>query len=247
MGKDESFGALARRWVKKSVEELTTSDRHERADASVEVNRTEHDLREKAGEEAVYTAIPGLRDLRDRQEAARAAEVAQRAADEAAEIAARPLAGVGLTFTGQVDASWSGQLPANVERVASTTPDPEELEWNPFAGEATLRVELTAPIGAQPVIGGLAFARWGFAIPGYAGPGTYDLQAIGQQRAEAGSELDAFDYALSLGTDDDPFYWYAEVPGSVEVADDEKALVVRMTMVSSWGELRVVASVNLPL
>jgi len=246
MGREESFGALARRWVKKSVEELTTTDRHERDAADREQERTERDLKDKAVGEAVLSTIPGLRDFKERQEAAQLASEQQRAADEAAEIAARPLAGIGLTVTGEVDGMWSGQLPAKVERVPATHPEPDELEWNPWAGEASLSVELTAPPAGRPVIGGAVLFSWTFAIPGYAGPGTYDLQVIGQERAEGGAELDAMDFALALGEEEEPFYWYSEVPGSIEVAGDERALVVRMTMASASGEIGVVASVNLP-
>ena len=246
MAKDESFGGLARRWMKKSIEELTATDRHEREAADQAQERAERDIQEKATEEAWLTAIPGLRDLKERQEADELARQAQRAAHEAAEIAARPLAGVGLTVTGYVDGSWAGQLPAKVERIAASTPDPEELEYNPWTGEGSLRVELTPPLASQPVIGGLRMAGWAFVVPGYTGPGTYDLMAIAQERAAAGVDLDATEYAFCLGGWEDPFYWYSEVPGTIEVGTDERALVVRMSAQSSMGDVAVVASINLP-
>ena len=142
---------------------------------------------------------------------------------------ARPLAGVGLQVQGAVEGAWSGQLPARVERT------PEGLE-----------IDLVAPLGGQPVVGGAPLAGWHLVVPGHAGPGTYDLQAIAAERAELGDELDPFDQCLALGHEDDPYYWYADVPGTIEVGDDERSLVVRLTMGSAGGEVRVVASVNLP-
>jgi hypothetical protein len=246
VSKEESFSGLARRWMKKTVEELTATDRNEREAADFAQQRAEQDMREKATEEAWLTAIPGLRDLKERQEADRIAGEERREAEHAAEIGARPLAGVGLTITGDVEATWAGQLPALVERIAAATPDPEELEYDPWAGEARLRVELTSPPASQPVIGGLPLAGWSFVIPGYDGPGTYDLMAIGQQRSEAGVDLDAAEYAFALGGWDDPFYWYSQVPGSIEVGADERALVVRMSAQSAMGSVDIVASINLP-
>jgi hypothetical protein len=245
MGRDEGLGKIAGRWLKKSIDELTATDRHERADASRQANVAEHDFKEKLGEEAVFAAVPGLKNWRDEQEAAEAEREQRRADDAAAEIAARPLAGVGLTLSGSAEGSWSGQLPAKVERIPASAPDPEELEYNRFVGEASVRVDLQPPLDAQPVVGGRALVSWTFVIPGYAGPGTYDLTVDGQERQDAG-QLDPLDIALTLDDYDEPYYWYADVPGSIDVGDDERSLVVRMTMGSASGEIQVVASVNLP-
>lgn len=243
---NEGLGGIARRWVKKSLEELTTTDNRARERAGAEQEAAEREFRDEAAGEALLTAIPGLRDLRDRQEASEREREARREADRDAEIAARPLAGVGFQVSGAVDGTWSGQLPAKVERIAASTPDPEELEWNRWAGEASLRVDLTPPDHSQPVIGGQPLGTWTFVIPGYTGPGTYDLQTIAREREGAGAELDPFDHCLALGHEDEPYYWYSEVPGTIEVGADERALVVRLTMASASGEVAVVASINLP-
>jgi hypothetical protein len=243
---NEGLGGIARRWVKKSLEELTTTDNRTRDRAGAEQEAAEREFKDAAAGEALMTAIPGLRDLRDRQEASAAAAESRREAEHDAEIAARPFAGVGLQVAGAVEGSWSGQLPARVERVPASTPDADELEWNPFAGEASLRVDLTPPDHDVPLVGGQPLRTWTLVVPGYRGPGTYDLQAIAREREGTGGELDPYDHCLVLGHEDDPFHWYAEVPGSVDVADDERALVVRLTMGSAGGELTALASINLP-
>lgn len=243
---NEGLGGIARRWLKNTVEELTTTDNRARERAGGEQERAEKDFKDAAAGEAIMAAIPGLRDLRDRQERSAAEAEDRREAERAAEIAARPLAGVGLQVTGAVEGTWSGQLPARVERVPARSADPEELEYDRWAGEAQLRIDLAAPPAGEPVIGGAPFAGWQLLVPGYHGPGTYDLRAIAAERAAEGIDLDPLEHCLVLGHEDDPFYWYAEVPGTIEVGDDERSLVVRLTMGSAGGEVQVVASLNLP-
>lgn len=222
---NEGLGGIARRWVKKSLEELTTTDNRTRDRAGAEQERAEREFKDAAAGEALMAAIPGLRDLRDRQEASAADAERRREAERDADIAARPFAGVGLQVSGAVEGTWSGQLPVRVDR-----------------DDDLLRVELTPPRTALPTVGGQPLITWIVAVPGYAGSGTYDLRAL----AAEGVEADPYDQMLALGDEDETFHWYPEVPGTIEVADDERALVVRLTMASAGGELTAVASINLP-
>jgi hypothetical protein len=249
MADDKSLGGLAKKWLKAQSKELLARDRHERAAASVAGNRAEHELKEKATEEAIYTAVPGLRDFVDRQEAAKVTAAAERERRRDEEIAARPLAGVGIGITdadGVAIGSWSGQLPAKV-----TTED--EYEYLEDSGEErvcgqSLVVDLTARDDAVPVIANQPLLGWRFQIPGFTGPGTYDLTAVYTAREETGNGSDYTEFCFGLGGWDEPLYWTPYTgSGSVEVGADGKALVVRMTLEgASAGPWELVASVNLP-
>ena len=245
MAEDKSFGGMAKRWLKAQSKELLTSDRHERAQADVEGNRAEHDIKEKATEEAFLTAIPGLRDLKERSEAAQLARDAEREQRRIDELAARPLAGVGLAVTGDAAGSWAGQLPAKVELRPDYSYDEngDEIEIGTI-----LVVDLEARDHDVPLVGGLPLHSWRFVVPGFTGPGTYDLAEIVRRREEEGGYVEYTDWCIALGHPDDPLYWAPDVgPGTVEVGPDGRALVVRMTTQGAGiGPVDVVASVNLP-
>ena len=249
MAEDKSLGGLAKKWLKAQSKELLAKDRRERESASVAGNQAEHDLKEKATEEAIYTAVPGLRDFVDKQEAAKLAADAERAQRRVDEIAARPLAGVGLSITdahGVAIGSWSGQLPAQVSTEAEHEYDADADEER-VTGHA-LVVDLTPRDDAIPVIANQPLLGWRFQIPGFTGPGTYDLTAVYQAREDAGNGLDYTEFCFGLGGWDEPLYWTPYTgSGSVEVGADGKALVVRLTVEgASAGPWDLVASVNLP-
>ena len=245
---DKSLGGMAKKWLRAQSKELLAKDRHERESASVEGNRAEHDLREKATEEAFLTAIPGLRDLKDKAEAHEAASAAEREQRRLDEMAARPLAGVGIGLTdasGGARGSWAGQLPAKVRLEPEHTWDDEGNETQ--TGES-LVVELDAHEHDVPLVGGTPLYGWRFLIPGYTGPGTYDLSAICRAREDAGNGYDYTEFCVGLGGWDEPLYWTPDTgQGTVEVGPDGKALVVRMRVEGAGdGPFDLVASVNLP-
>jgi hypothetical protein len=229
----ESLGNMAKRWLRSQTKELLTTDRRERENADVEGDRIEREMKSEATERAVFAAVPGLRDAVERQEARRAAAEADQERERIEELAARPLAGVGLAISGGIDGSWAGQLPASVEV------DDDD---------GTLRVELDAFDHDVPTLAGHPLVGWHFAVPRYAGPGTYDLSAVAAELEEQGDELDYTEFCLGLGGWDEPLYWTAGTgPASVEVGDDGRSLVVRMAMEGAWGgPYEVVAQVNLP-
>ena len=249
MAEDKSLGGLAKKWLKAQSKELLAKDRHDRAAASAAGNRAEHDLKEKATEEAIYTAVPGLRDFVDKQEAAKVARDAERAQERRDEIAARPLAGVGLSITdahGAVIGSWSGQLPAQVTTEPEHEYDPD-TDTERVTGQA-LVVDLTPRDDAVPVIANQPLLGWRFQIPAFTGPGTYDLTAVYQGREDSGNGSDYTEFCFGLGGWDEPLYWTPYTgSGSVEVGADGKALVVRLTVEgAAAGPWDLVASVNLP-
>jgi len=225
---------MAKRWLKAQAEELLTADDRTRERAEAEGDELGRQLRDEATGQAVVSAVPGLRDLVERQEAGRAAAQARREQARDDELAARPLAGVGLALRGDgLDVSWSGQLPARVEH-------DEEL--------AMLVVELDALDDAVPMAGDRPLAGWRFVVPDHAGPGTYDLGALVAAREAAGGDVEPTDWCLGYGGWDEALYWTPEVgPGTVEVGPGGRSLAVRMAVAGAWGgPFELVAQVNLP-
>ena len=248
MAADKGFGGMAKKWLQAQTKELLAKDRHEREAASVAGNHAEREMKDKATEEALLTAIPGLRDLKGKAEAHEAAREAEREQRRLDEMAARPLAGVGLSLTdtsGGARGSWSGQLPAKVHLQPEHTYDDEGNETQ--TGES-LVVELDAHDHDVPLVGGTPLYGWRFLIPGYSGPGSYDLSAICRAREEAGYGYDYTEFCVGLGGWDEPLYWTPDVgQGTVDVAADGKSLVVRMRVEGAGdGPFDLVSSVNLP-
>ncbi len=243
MAGDKGFGGMAKKWLKAQTDELLAGDREERARANNEAERIEREAKEKATEEAVISAVPGLRDFTDRMEAQKRQDAANREAKRAAELASRPLAGVGLAVTGDLVGSWAGQLPA--------------LVGLDDAGH--LWVDLTPLDGQNPMVSGLAFRRWHFVIPRWTGAGTYDLVAILRQLEEEASQAtgedddvwlpDSTEWSFDLDeTVYDTFYWHPDAGASTIEAggEDGRQLKLHLAMDSSGGSIVVVAEVNLP-
>lgn len=243
---NEGLGGLAKRWLTSKVKELTTTDRHVRDAAEYEAQEANRQLRNEAAGEALMTAIPGLRRLRDRQ--AEMAAAAERAGERevADELSARPWARLRLSVTGAVTGDWSGPIPAAVVVV--------EPDWSvggdPYGAEATLVVDLRLAGEADAHIGGEPFSGWSFEVPGFTGVGAYDLAASGMARRQFDCEPDYLDWELSLGGDGGAFYFQPDAGASrVEVAtatDGTMALTVAMSLVGSAGNLRASAEIVVP-
>lgn len=237
---DDNLGDLARRWLKTKKTELLTGNRRERESAEYENANVQRQIGDEVSHRGARAAIPAYREWDDRRLAAEA----QREADELAAIHALPLAGVGLALRGEYTGTWSGQLPCRVSRDRL---DDEEVEAAGGAAGEVLRVELVAPPDDVPVVAGAPLFGWRFAIPGFAGPGSYDLGARGEEIDRGDWGLDFSDYELTLGSTDEPSYWTPYSGGAaVEVADDERTLVVRMVVSGPGGDTDVSAHVNLP-
>lgn len=242
---DEGLGGLAKRWLKAKAKEVTTSDRHERQRADQEADRTERRLREQAERGVLHTAFPALRRLEEQQEAARQQAEAERQQHRRAELEDRATARVRLSFSGTVAGDWSGALPTRVEIIPAEPQDDDQPDRDPYAAQPELRVDLTPLDESRPVVGGRRFHGWRFAVPGYSGPGTYDLVAIGLARREAGTEPDYLDWDLSFG-DDDPFYFYPDAgPATVTIGDGARYVKVSMTLGSSGGDLTASGEIRL--
>lgn len=242
---NEGLGGLAKKWLKAKATELVTADKRTREQASYEADTTEKQLKDDAIGEAILTAVPGLRRLRDSQEAHAAAAEQRRHEEREAELAARPTVAVELVVTGAVDARWNGtsQTAVEIRRPYEQDPDDDWVDPDPFADQPTLVVDL-APItgdAASPMLG------WRFEIPGYTGAGEYDLAAIGMARRAANAEPDYVDWALALDEGDLQFYFQPDTgPSSVRLSDDRRRIDVTMSTVGAHGDLAATAVLQFP-
>lgn len=245
------IGKIAGKWLKAKVDELTTTDHHVRDQAAADADQLEREAQASATESAVFAAAPGLREFKEKQEAAKLSREVEREEERVAELRARPLAGVGLAVSGVFQGEMSTHLPvrADVETADADDEanDPTSEWYDPYA-HTTLVVELTALPGVEPTIGGLPFSEWGFSVPGYAGDGVYDLVAIHTERDRRSMAPDYTDCLLVFDEPDDPYYFnpWDGAPASVTVSGDGKTLDVVMTLTSSGGNLTVSASLHLP-
>lgn len=238
---NEGLGGLAKRWLTSKVKELTTADRRVREAAEYEAEESGRQFRNEAAGEALMTAIPGLRRLRDRQVEHTERAEAERERRVAEELAARPVAGLRLRVSGAVSGEWSGPIPASVV----VDPDGSAGDGDPYAGQDALLVDLRLPAEADERIGGQRFAGWTFVVPGFSGDGVYDLAESGLARRAAGCEPEYIDWELSIGGDGEGFYFQPDAgPTTVHVStapDGTRTLVVTMSLLGAAGELRASA------
>jgi hypothetical protein len=248
---DEGLGSMAGRWLKAKAKELTTSDQQERRHADREADLVEHQAQESAAERAFFTALPGLKDMKDRQEAAESDRERARSEQHEAELRSRGLAGVSLRARGVFDGDLVGHLPAVAEVRPPESEDPDadpDDEWaDPYATQPTLWVQLASLADQRPEIGGHRLREWTFAVPGFTGDGTYDLVAVHHAREAVNAAPDYLEWVLSVDEAEDDFSFYPDAgPATVTVADGGKALDVTMTLGSSAGDLTLTAAIRLP-
>lgn len=219
---EEGLGGLARRWLRAKKTELLAGTRASQQAASTEAGNAWRNLGDRAASDAMYAAFPGLRRMKDRQDAAKAQQVA----DARAEVLALPRFPVEVGVSGDVSGSASGAMPVRVE-VCDGDPEENEPPSLTLSVETTEDGEGALPLAGQPLLG------LRLVIAPFTGPGTYDLAA-------AGEDADPLDYVLELGNRDEPFYWSPDIgPGSVTVGDG--TFEVHMTMSGATGEIQLTA------
>lgn len=229
-GELDGLGKLAGRWLKAKKTELLTGNRREREYAEAESSNAQREMGDKISGEILMTAFPGLRRMKEQQEARQA----EREADERAGVLALPRARVALTVRGEVGGSWSGELPIRIDLDEDDEP-------------AELGVELVVLEDQAPSVGGTALLGLRFCVPGFHGPGEYDLSAIARAREAAGDQLDYSDFDLALGNRDETYVWTPDVgPGTITVGAGVQSFTVRMAMMSPGGELSLDADIQLP-
>lgn len=224
----QGLGKMAAKWLQAKAKEVTTANRHERDAAEYEADETARQLKNDSIGEAVMTAVPGLRKLRDRQEQQQRENEERREREEQEELASRPVAHAEVALTGAMAVTWTGTVPVRLDVVE---PDPDDdPDGDPFGRIAKLVVDLgpiTAPTAAP---GTELLAGWRFEIPGYTGPGTYDLAASGMQRREADAEPEYIDWGLRYGEHDAAFYFQPDIgPSAVTVTAERIDITMSLT------------------
>lgn len=241
---DEGLGGLAKKWLRNKAKELTTTNRRERETAAYEAERNERDMKSEAVGEALMTAVPGLRKWRDQQEEHRRAADEAREAEFQAELAARPVGRLELHLSGAMTGTWRGTVPSLVQ---VRPPDPEAWAEDPYRGQPTLVVDLgpvsdpTAPPGSKWI------NNWHFEVPGFAGPGRYDLAESGMRRRDADAEPEYIEWELGFGDDQERFYFQPDIgPSAVTVDAPITRVEVQMAMTGDAGQVEVRAVLQLP-
>ena len=210
---EEGLGGLARRWLKTQIN--VSLDPLQGRRNEQEARRIENEVEqraEKARDRAIFEAVvpQGLKDMIAETERNREAQKLESERRRRAEHEARPRADVYARFSGAVTGELRQPLPVTVNR-------PEE------PGEA-LTVELD-PLEPIPVAGHAFLGLW-FAVPKYAGQGSYDLQYY-----EPRDDWDAALFQLMFDSTDEPLYWTSDYgPGVVTVEPDERTFTLRLAM-----------------
>jgi hypothetical protein len=216
---DESFSGLAKRWLKTQL--TFHGDPIKSRREQQEAEAIEQRMHEKAQEDtanAVATALMPESWKRKIASLERANEEGrlQREQQRRAEHEARPTVPLTLTLRGDVTGSLETEIPIRIDMPAEQ-------------GDAmTIDLEPLEPLQ----IGGHTFLGLLFAVPAFAGVGTYDLTAI-----EERLRLDSWDplwFQLTLDTTDDGLYWSPDYGhGTVTVTDT--TIRLQMPMSNSNG------------
>jgi hypothetical protein len=219
-GQGESLTGLAKRWLKTQFRFHgdPIKSRRDRQEANELETRMHDKVQEDVGR-AVFDAVmpeswkQKISDLERHAEERKAEEARRRRAEHEA----RPRAESRLSFSGDLTGQIETALPTVVTR--------------PETADEALTVELS-PLDPIPA-GTRSFRGVQFAIPGYSGPGTYDLSAL---YARNGDDWDPFWFQLWLESDDEPFYWVPDYgPASIVVDTDGRTLRLRMPMQDAGG------------
>jgi hypothetical protein len=231
--RNETFGGLAKRWLKNQLQVHGDPRRayRERQESEAIEERMKEKAQEDVGRAVFNTFAPaGLKEKLAGMERYKQEQERQVEERRQAEYEARPRAAVELALTGAVNGRLSEAMPLVLNR-------PET------AGEA-LALELS-PL-AESAIGDRPFQAFMFAIPGYTGAGQYDLNAIAHTNGT--DDWDPFWFQLILDSDGEPFYWTADYGRAVITVDaDERTIRVRMPMENAGSErVDITATVTLP-
>jgi hypothetical protein len=190
----KDLAGTAKKWLDNKVTETTTADRRKRDNAAGNEVQLEREMKDQLGGAALITAVPSLGRFMDRQEA-NAARSAQDSADRArSKRVAAVLPGSSIELNGHV----SGRI------------DDVSVELTPDDEYGTLLV-LMEPVDGVQLQGGEVVAA-GFAISGFHGEGTYQLDGYIES-------LDPGVHHVALAGDSDTswFYWSEEYGPGVAV------------------------------
>lgn len=227
-----SLSGLAKRWLKNQIQ--VHGDPRRAYRERQESEAIEQEMKEKAQDDlgrTVFNAFApsGLKEKISGLERHRVEQEAQREEQRRSEHAARPRADARIAVTGSVRGELITSIPALVEL--------------PHSDGDALTVDLS-PIAPES-IGGRRFESFMFAIPGYAGDGTYDLNRIAERTGT--DDWDPFWFQLILDSIEEPFYWTTDYGRAViTVADAGKTLTAQIPMQNAGSEsIDIAATISL--
>lgn len=228
---EESIGGMAERWLKTQLrfhgDPIKARRDQQEADA---IEQRMHDKVCGDATNAVVTALMPdtwkrtIASVELANEEGRVAREQQRRAEHEA----RPRVPTTLSLSGAVSGTVETDIPLLVHRPSQP-------------GDAlTINLEPLEPIQ----IGGHEFFGILLAVPEFAGPGTYDLNAI-----EERLRLDSWDplwFQLTIDTTDDGLYWSPDYgPGTITVTDT--SIQLQMPMSNGNGiDVQLDALIRLP-
>ena len=228
---EESIGGMAKRWLKTQLrfhdDPIKARRDQQEADA---IEQRMHDKVRADATNAVVTALMPDTWKRTIASVERAIEEGRVASEQQrrAEHEARPRVPSTLSVSGAV----SGTIETDIPLLVHPPSQP---------GDAlTINLEPLEPIK----IGGHEFLGLLFAVPEFAGPGTYDLNTI-----EERLRLDSWDplwFQLTIDTTDDGLYWSPDYgPGTITVTDT--SIQLQMPMSNGNGiDVHLDALIRLP-
>lgn len=234
-GGQETFGGLAKRWLKAQLS--INGDPIKSNRANQESREIEYRTQEKAREEATAAAVgalipPSWKRKMSEWEAQAEERKVQQAEQRRAEHEAMPRAMTSLTFTGDISGSFQQPIPTRVQV-------PE--------GDDTAMVVELMPL--EPIqVGGGTFIGLQFAVPDYRGAGDYDLVALsaGDRWIE---EWDPLWFQMWVDSDDESFFWSPDYgPATISISGDQQTIHLQMPMQDASSRAVVVdVRIDLPL
>lgn len=229
---EESFGGLAKRWLKTQLKFHGDPIKSRREQQEAEA--IEQRIQEKAHDDAANAAVTALMPASWKRKIAsleRANEEGRirREQQRLAEHEARPSVPVTLTLRGDVSGTLDTEIPIQIS-MPSEPGDAMTIDLEPLEPLA---------IGAHTFLGLL------FAVPEFSGAGAYDLTAI-----EERLRLESWDplwFQLTIDTTDDGLYWSPDYGRGV-VTVTESSIYLQMPMSNGNGiDVSIDVSVAIPV
>lgn len=214
------LGGMARRWLRTKKTELLTGNRREREHAEYEAHQTQQQMADAVIGEAAKSMFPALRHAEERRVQAAAEADEQRRA----EVGALPRARARVTVRGEgIDGTWEGEVPV---RTGVEEGDPEP---------PSLVVELVALDDVPIPLGGHRFLGASLRVPGFHGPGDYDLVAILAEHEAAGFGYEPYDWDLAIDQRDETYCWQPDIGAARVTVRGNLDLSAEMHMQSPGG------------
>lgn len=236
---------IGKDWAEAKKTELLTTDNRQRDEARHQQDQVERAANREAGTSFLEAVLPEtwsqrITDARPENVAARQAEAdAQEATERRVRLAGQATGRVSLTVAGGEQGGLDLDLPVSIEERDGGEPyddGPPPLDW------LLVRVESADAVA----LGTTTLTELSVAVPGYRGPGRYDLVDL-MRRGEAGEIewWEVLDIYLVRGVEADDTTWYPDLstgPAWVEVA--EGSLTFDLPMQSAVSAIRLAGTIT---